>query len=68
MVSLASIVVVASGMRAVGWKLGENDLIGATLAEATRSCGRELALAAGHRPPQQPSQQGTATALLGTVS
>eukprot|EP00969_Alexandrium_andersonii_P200851 8872997-Alexandrium_andersonii.AAC.1 len=33
-----------------------------------RSYGREPALAAGHRPPQQPSQQGLAAALLGTVS
>eukprot|EP00969_Alexandrium_andersonii_P251758 11126430-Alexandrium_andersonii.AAC.1 len=33
-----------------------------------RSYGREPALAAGHRPPQQPSQQGLAAALLGTAS
>eukprot|EP00969_Alexandrium_andersonii_P212665 9390188-Alexandrium_andersonii.AAC.1 len=33
-----------------------------------RSYGREPALAAGHRPPQQPSQQGVATALLGSVA
>eukprot|EP00969_Alexandrium_andersonii_P058621 2583558-Alexandrium_andersonii.AAC.1 len=68
MVSLASIVAAAAGMRAVGWKHGENDLVGGTLAEAMRSYGREPALAAGHRPPQQPSQQGMAAAFLGTVA
>eukprot|EP00969_Alexandrium_andersonii_P295910 13079351-Alexandrium_andersonii.AAC.1 len=36
-VPLASIVVVAAGMKAVGWNRGENDLVGCTLAEAMRS-------------------------------
>eukprot|EP00969_Alexandrium_andersonii_P138743 6135752-Alexandrium_andersonii.AAC.1 len=55
-------------MKAVGWKRGENDLVGRTLAEAMRSYGREPALAPGHRPPHQPSQQGMAAALLGNVA
>eukprot|EP00969_Alexandrium_andersonii_P336508 14875009-Alexandrium_andersonii.AAC.1 len=55
-------------MRAVGRKHGENELVGATLAEAMRSYGRGPALAAGHRPPQQSSQQGMAAALLGTAA
>eukprot|EP00969_Alexandrium_andersonii_P241608 10668752-Alexandrium_andersonii.AAC.1 len=63
--SLASVVTVAAGMKAVGWKQGESDVVGCTLAEAMRSHGREPALAAGHRPPQQPSQQGMVAALLG---
>eukprot|EP00969_Alexandrium_andersonii_P037631 1649823-Alexandrium_andersonii.AAC.1 len=55
-------------MKAVGWKWGEIDLVGCALADAMRSYGREPALAAGHRPPQQPSQQGMAAALLGNVA
>eukprot|EP00969_Alexandrium_andersonii_P365259 15465827-Alexandrium_andersonii.AAC.1 len=48
-------------MRAVGWKHGENELTGATLSEAMRFNGREP-------PPQQPSQRGMASALLGSAS
>eukprot|EP00969_Alexandrium_andersonii_P126525 5592601-Alexandrium_andersonii.AAC.1 len=59
---------VAAGTKAVGWKQGEGDLVGCALAEATRSHGREPALAAGHRSPQQPPQQGMVAALLGSVA
>eukprot|EP00969_Alexandrium_andersonii_P325341 14375611-Alexandrium_andersonii.AAC.1 len=55
-------------MKAIGWKRNDNELVSCTLTEAKRTLGREPALAAGHRQPQQPSQCGTVAALLGDVA
>eukprot|EP00969_Alexandrium_andersonii_P018402 804314-Alexandrium_andersonii.AAC.1 len=55
-------------MKAVGWKRNDGDLVGCTLVEATRTFGREPALAASDRQPQQPSQQGMVAALLGDIA